>query len=721
MKTADLRPEVPWSRAIETEADWKAVPAAELRRMYEQILLIRRFEENLLALSNDGLLHGPAHASIGQEGAAVGCMAMLGSADKINGTHRMHHQFLAKALNHATPAGYDPAAAPFAAAMQDVVNRTLAEILGLTLGYGGGRGGSMHLRWDACGVLGSNAIVGGNIPHAAGYALAEKMRASGNVAVAFFGDGAIQNGAAYEAMNLAGLYRLPVIFFCENNLYAVSTHVREQTAEPRLSGRGIGLGIPGLTVDGMNPVLVRAAVARARQAMREEPRPWLIEAETYRFLHQSGPLPGSTFGYREKDEEAQWHKRDPLPQFWARLAERSVVADGEQARYEERAAAVIREASARLVEAAPAGGRRLVPALWPDPASVEQGIRGDLTELADAAVREQGAPGAPPAKAMKFADAIALAAREAMKRDDSIVILGEDVHHLRGGTAGATKGIAELFPERLLGTPICENGFTGLALGAALNGLRPVVEIMYPDFVLGAADQLFNQAAKVRHMFGGHVRVPLVVRSRVTAGSGYGSQHSMDAGGLFAAYPGWRIVAPSTPHDYIGLFNAAIRCDDPVLVIEHQALFQTSGPVTADDLDYIVPFGSARIARAGSACTVLTYGGGVIEALAAAEATGIDAEVIDLRTLDIMGLDWGAVGASLAKTHRLLIAEETTRGTALGQHLAKRAQELFFDELDHEIVHTSGSWSSPVVSKVLERAALARREEFAAGLRAVTA
>lgn len=727
MKTVELKPEVPWSRAVATEADWKAIPAPELRRMIEQILLIRRFEENLLDLGTEGLLHGPAHASIGQEGAAVGCMAALQSADKINGTHRMHHQFLAKALNHATPAGYDPAADAFAPAMQDVVYRTLAEILGLTPGYGGGRGGSMHLKCDDCGVLGSNAIVGGNIPHAAGYALAEKLRASGNVAVAFFGDGAMQNGAAYEAMNLAGLYRLPVIFFCENNLYAVSTHVREQTAEPRLSGRGIALGIPGLSVDGMNPVLVRAAVARARQAMAEEPRPWLIEAETYRFLHQSGPLPGSAFGYRDKDEEAAWRARDPAVQMWAQLVERGIVQAAERPRYEERVAAAVQAATARLVEAAAGGGRRLLPALWPRAETVEQGIRGDLSELAGSNVREQGEPGEPGAAAaaaaapMKFVDAISLAAREAMKRDERIVILGEDVHHLRGGTAGATKGIAELFPARLLGTPICENGFTGLALGAALNGLRPIVEIMYPDFALGAADQLFNQAAKVRHMFGGAAAVPLVVRSRVSAGSGYGSQHSMDAVGLFAQYPGWRIVVPATPHDYIGLFNAAVRCDDPVLIIEHQSLFQTAGPVTADDVDYIVPFGRARIARAGTACTVLAYGGGVLEAQAAAEATGIDAEIIALRTVDPLGLDWDTVGRSLARTHRLLIAEETARGTSLGAHLVRRAQELFFDELDHEIVHTSGTHSSPVVSKVLERAALARREEFAAGLRAVVA
>ena len=721
MKTEALTPLVPWFRAIESDTDWQAVPPAELRRMLEQILLIRRFEENLLALGTEGLLHGPAHSSIGQEGAAVGCMAVLGTGDKINGTHRMHHQFLAKALNFATPAGYDPASHEFSPAMASVVHRTLAEILGLTPGYGGGRGGSMHLKWDACGVLGSNAIVGGNVPHAVGYALAEKMRGTGDIAVGFFGDGAMQMGSGYESMNMAALYGLPIVFFCENNLYAVSTHVSEQTKETRLSGRGVGLSVPGITVDGMNPVLVRAAMAHAREAMRAQPGPWLIEVETYRYRHQSGPLPGSALGYRSKEEEDAWLARDPLAMMQRRLQAMGMVSADDLARYEERVAGVLAAANAQLIEAAGPGQRRLIPSLWPDPATVEFGIRGDLSELAGMPCREEHQADPSTMESMKFVDAISLAAREAMKRDERIIILGEDVHHLRGGTAGATKGVSELFPGRLIGTPICENGFTGMAIGAALDGLRPVVEIMYPDFVLVAADQLFNQAGKVRHMFGGQSAMPLVVRSRVSAGSGYGSQHSMDAGGLFALYPGWRIVAPSTPYDYIGLFNAAIRCDDPVLIIEHQSLFQTKGLVPTQDFDYIVPFGKARTVRRGTACTVVTYGGVIAETLAAIEATGIDAEVIDLRTLDPMGLDWAAIGDSLARTNRLLVAEETTRGTSIGAHIVKQVQERFFDHLDHEIVHVTGSHSSPVVSKVLERAALAKREEIAQGLRAVMA
>ena len=200
------------------------------------------------------------------------------------------------------------------------------------------------------------------------------------------------------------------------------------------------------------------------------------------------------------------------------------------------------------------------------------------------------------AREMTYIESIAAAQFHAMERDESVIVLGEDVHRLKGGTVGATKGIAEAFPERLIGTPIAEKRFLRHGAGAAVNGLRPIVEIMYADFCLVAADQLFNQAAKVRHMFGGDHTAPLILRARVAAGGGYGSQHSMDPSGVFALWPGWRIIAPTTPFDYVGLFNSAVRCNDPVAIIECQALYQETGPVP-DDLDYCIPFGKARIVR----------------------------------------------------------------------------------------------------------------------------
>ena len=302
-KLESLQISTPCWRLTATSADVKSIDSRTLLVMLEQLILIRRFEEKLLKLSVAGILHGPAHSSIGQDGAAVGAMSALRSTDKINGTHRMHHQFLAKALNHVTVADYSPIEGDVLPAHVDVVYRTYAEILGLSPGYCGGRGGSMHLRYPEAGILGSNAIVGGNPSHAVGYAFADKMRGREDISVAFFGDGAMQTGAAYEAMNLAALYSTPTVFFVENNLYAVSTHLSEQTRETRLVARGLALGVPSIEFDGMDVVTARLAMEEARSIIAQDGGPVLLEAKTYRFMHQSGALKGSAFRYREKEEE----------------------------------------------------------------------------------------------------------------------------------------------------------------------------------------------------------------------------------------------------------------------------------------------------------------------------------------------------------------------------------------------------------------------------------
>ena len=713
--------ETPWHRLAADEDDWRDEDPQVLAYLLEQLLLIRRFEERILALFKAGCVHGPAHASIGQEGGAVGAMSTLTDADKINATHRAHHQFLAKFLNHVAPADYDPRADEWPEAMQEVVHRSMAEIMGLSPGYCGGRGGSMHMRWDEAGVLGTNAIVGGNPPQAVGYALAEKLKRSGNLTVTFFGDGAMQSGSAYESLNMAALYDLPIVFFVENNLYGVSTHVSETTRETRLSARGQGLAVPSVEVDGMDVMAVRKAMQWARGQIEAEKGPALVESLTYRYFHQHGPMRGSAFGYRDKDEEEAWHARDPATTMPKRLIDLGILDEAGVAALEGRAHAAVESAAKALTETEPGSNRlRVVPALWPDTAEIEIGIRGDLSELDGIRAMEPEDVDPASAREMTYIESIAAAQFHAMERDETVIVLGEDVHRLKGGTVGATKGIGEAYPERLIGTPIAENGFCGMGLGAAVNGLRPIVEIMYADFCLVAADQLFNQAAKVRHMFGGGHDAPLILRARVAAGGGYGSQHSMDPSGVFALWPGWRIIAPTTPFDYVGLFNSAVRCNDPVAIIECQALYQGSGLVP-DDLDYCIPFGKARIVRPGSACTVVTCANMVPVSVAAAEEAGIDAEVIDLRTLDPFGMDWETIGASVKRTNRLLIVEQTARGPSLGARIAQEAQERLFDWLDHEILRVSGSQAAPVVSKVLETAALAQQEDVIAGLRAVTA
>ncbi|MGB3376501.1 MAG: thiamine pyrophosphate-dependent enzyme [Microbacterium sp.] len=719
-KKKRLQTEVDWIEFSTTAADWNRADPQLLDSMLVQLHLIRAFEEAVLELAGEGLVHGPAHSSIGQEGGAVGSIIGLRSSDGVGGSHRGHHQFLAKALTHVS-GGRLNSAAPVHDAVQNVLQRTLAEILGLAQGYCRGRGGSMHLQWFEAGALGTNAIVGGGAPMAAGNAWAQKHSGTSDLTVNYFGDGAAQIGSVLEAMNLAAAWRLPVCFFVENNLYAVSTRADEITADTRFSVRGQGFGIPSWRVDGMDPLAVHLAMQEAAERMRSGEGPVVIEAEVYRFFHQNGAYPGSAFGYRTKAEEAAWRARDPLDLVAARMTDRGLIDAAGIAALRARAQAAMATAIEQLVEPNPdaPGKRRIRTALWPETDFVNVGVRGDGSEL-------NGLPQQPASAAtrtVKFIDAVAGVMDRRMEEDPRIIVMGEDVHHLGGGTNGATKGlVAKHGEDRILGTPISENAFSGLAGGLALDGrFRPVVEFMYPDFMWVAADQVFNQIGKARHMFGGENAVPLVLRTKVAMGSGYGSQHLMDPAGIFATSPGWRIVAASNPADYIGLMNAALALQDPVLVIEHVDLYGTTGDVPEGDLDYVIPPGCAAVVREGGDVTVLSYLSMVGHAREAIDQTGIDAELIDLRWLDRASLDWDTVGNSIRKTGAVLIVEQGAQGTSYGAWLADEIQRRFFDWLDQPIARVTGQEASPSISRILERAAIARTEEVVAGLEAVRA
>jgi 2-oxoisovalerate dehydrogenase E1 component len=704
---------------VATTADWDAAEPALLSDLFHQLVLIRTFEEYVLELAAAGLVHGPAHSSIGQEGGAVGSVLALRTEDAVNGSHRGHHQFLAKALCHVAPKGLDLTEV-LPEDVRTVLLRTLAEICGLARGYSHGRGGSMHLQWKEAGAMGTNAIVGGGVPQAAGFAWANRQAGTDAVSVTYFGDGAVNIGSTLETFNLASAWHLPVCFFIENNLYAVSTGVAEATGEPRLSARGLGFNIPSWKVDGMDPLAVHLAMQEAVAHMRAGRGPTMIEVDTYRFFHQNGPFPGSAFGYRSKDEEAAWRARDPITQVAGHLLRRGLLSQQQIDESIARAKAVMAETGDVLLEPLPGGKpgeRRIRPEEWPDPAFVDVGVRGDLSEFEGARTADRDAFTGE-LKEQKFIEAVAAVMARRMATDPTIVVMGEDVHHLNGGTNGATRGLRESHPDRILGTPISENAFAGLAGGIALDGrFLPVVEFMYADFMWVAADQLFNQIGKARHMFGGEGAVPLVLRSKVAMGTGYGSQHSMDPAGVFATAPGWRIVAPSTPFDYVGLMNAALRCQDPVLVLEHVDLYASSGPGPVDDLDYCLPVGKAAVRRAGSQVTVISYLAMVAYVLEAVEQVGdVDAEVIDLRWLDRASIDWDTIGESIRKTNKVLIAEQGAVGTSYGAWLADEIQRRFFDWLDHPVQRVTGGQASPSISKVLERAAIARTEEVVAGL-----
>lgn len=717
---ATLAPSAPWRELRTTRADWDDADPAALESMLVSAHLIRAFEEKVLDLAGQGLVHGPAHSAVGQEGGAVGSAALMRAGDQINGSHRAHHQFLAKSIRYVAPAGL-ASDDDFSPAIRNLAQRSLAEILGLAQGFCRGRGGSMHLRWAEAGNLGTNAIVGGGVPLAAGAAWAHKRAGKGDVAFAYFGDGAVNIGSVLETMNIAAAWKLPLCFFIENNRYAVSTHVEEATAEPRLSARGSAFAIPAWKVDGMDPLAVYLATKEAMELMRNGGGPAIIEADVYRYFHQNGPLPGSAFGYRDKVEEAAWRTRDPLDRLASEMEQRQIIGSSGVAALRERALALMADVAAELVEQVD-GKNRIKPALWPDEGFRDHGIRGDLSELSGQRTEELETFGGAIDGNAKFIDTVANVMQRRMATDDRIVVMGEDVHRLKGGTNGATRGLAAAFPDRVLGTPISEAAFTGLGGGIAMDGrYLPVVEFMYPDFMWVAADQVFNQIGKARHMFGGDIDVPLVLRTKVAMGTGYGSQHSMDPAGIFATSPGWRIVAPSTPFDYVGLMNSALRCKDPVLVIEHVELYNSTGPAPVDDLDYVIPLGKAKVVRQGTTMTILTYLAMVRPVLEAVERLGVDAEVIDLRSLDRAGLDWQTIEASIRKTGNVLVVEQGARGTSYGGLLAAEIQDRCFDWLDQPVQRVHGGEASPSISKVLEAAACARPADIERGVRQVMA
>jgi len=700
------------------ETYWQGQSEDQLVWGYFCLEIIRQFEQALLDETITPLVHGPIHSSIGQEAVAVGTAMALQSHDKVTSTHRAHHHFLAKAIAHYAPPCEDVFSYAASDSLKRCIRRTMAEIMGLSAGWVAGRGGSMHLFDDESGNIGTQAIVAGNIPYTSGIAFAEKFRKTGNVALAFLGDGAISIGPFHEGICLAKVYNLPAIFVIENNLYGVATPARQATGLDDLVLRSCGYNIPGLIVDGMNPLSMKRAVEMAKAYAVGGGGPVIIEAKTYRYFHQAGGMPGSAFGYRSKEEEAKWAARDPLTTAPQALLRRGVLDQQGIANVKELATKLVGDAVDYCTHIDIQGSRAIRPELVPEPKIAKDHLYSDGREFAGANFRDMG--DYDQTRTVKFVQAKSAAIARWMEIDPETFILGEDVANMRGGAYGATRDAVEHYKERVLNAPIAEGGIVGLGQGAAVMGMRPIAELMFCDFGLIAADELFNQCATCRYMYNGRVDVPLVVRSRCSAGRGYGAQHSSDTVGLFALYPGWRIVAPTTPFDYIGLFNTAMRSLDPVLVLEHHELDPLEGPVPESDLDYLIPFGQAKVRRTGADLTVITYLSLVPRVLAIAEQLagdeGIDIEVIDLRTLDYAHIDFDTISASLEKTRRGVIVEQAMATQCLGPYIATQLHQKCHDQL-RQPIRLLASFPVPIpVSKVQEATVLISDDTIRNGL-----
>jgi pyruvate/2-oxoglutarate/acetoin dehydrogenase E1 component/TPP-dependent pyruvate/acetoin dehydrogenase alpha subunit len=676
----------------------QALTREDLLGYLRQVKEIRALERNIADLLSKAVLKGASHLYEGEEAVSVGAVGALRDDDLITSTHRGH--------GHAHAHGDTAAKTP--EAKQEHYNKMMAEVLGKSGGYCKGKGGSMHIADVDHGNLGATGIVGGNLPVAVGAALAQKLMGTDRVVVCFFGDGATNEGTFHESLNMAAAWNLPVIFVAENNQYGMSVPWAKVTKLPDIAARACAYGIPGEVVDGMDVLAVRGAVAKAAERARRGEGPTLIEGKTYRFFGHSHSDPKA---YRTRDEEKAWRAHDSTVVLQDEMKGVGWLNDEQDAELDQAVAAKLATAM-EYATASPS----------PDPSEVETDVYApSKTTAADVEaerkLRERVRTDAS-MRQITYAQALVEAAREEMLADPKVFIMGEDVG-LYGGAYGATRGLWKEFGDwRVIDTPISEATIGGAAVGAAMAGMRPIAEIMYVDFTPLAMDQIANQGAKNRYMFGGKTSVPMVIRTEGGAGRAIAAHHSQSLEALWTHFPGIYVVMPATPYDAKGLLKAAIRDDNPIMFIEHKMLYGTKGAVPEED--YIIPLGVADIKRPGKDVTIVTYSRMVLRALEAADILakeGIDVEVVDLRTLKPLDID--TVVASVKKTGRLVCVSEGYENTNFINEIMAQVSDLAFDWLDAPMVRVAAMNVPVPRAEVLEDMAIPNTNRIVAACRKV--
>lgn len=744
----------------EASAEVADLGAEALGRIGRDMTLVREFESMLNAIKREGSYRGieyvhagPAHLSIGQEAAAVGQAFTLGTVDRVFGSHRSHGEVIAKGLSaiaSSTPETVLPAMRAWSdGAIWDVVSERLAddsteqfainylmygmtaETFGRRTGFNRGLGGSMHAFFPPLGIYPNNAIVGGSAPMATGAALHNRLRNEPGIVVASFGDAATGTGPVWESLNFAGMAQLytlldeehrgglPIVFFVVNNFYGMGGQtIGETMAFDRLSRIGAGINRHNMhaqTIDGNNPLAVIDAMRSAREHLESGDGPVLIDCLTYR---QSGHSPSDASSYRTAEEMAAWQAVDPIDEFYARFAGAGAFDAEQQARDKAWAERTVTASLELAID--PEVSPRL--RLREDPAVMAQmTFNNTVVDLATAPAGRTAMPLAElphrvalakksrqgiadgkqlsGARAITFRDALFEAVSDAVAADDRIALWGEENRDW-GGAFGVYRGLTEFLPRhRLFNAPISEAAIVGAGVGFALAGGRPVVELMYADFLGRAGDEVLNQMAKWQPMSGGLVSLPMVLR--VSVGAKYGAQHSQDWSSLVAAVPGLKVAFPATARDAKGMLASALRGNDPVVFFESQRLYDLPETVYADGVpaeSYLTPIGVPAVVREGSDLTILSVGAALYRAIEAAdrlrEEHGLSVEIVDARSL--VPFDYEPLLASVAKTGRLVcVSDANLRGSWLNTVSAKLGEEAF-DDLDAPIVVLGArNWIAP--------------------------
>jgi 2-oxoisovalerate dehydrogenase E1 component len=627
----------------------------ELIHLYRQILLPRMIEEKMLVLLRQGKI-SKWFSGIGQEAIAVGVTAALNKRDWIMPLHRNLGVFTSRDMP---------------------LHRLFQQWQGHKEGYSKGRERSFHFGSSDHRICGMISHLGPQLALADGAALAHQLKEEPLVAVAFTGDGGTSEGDFHEALNVAAVWNLPVIFIIENNGYGLSTPVSEQYRCRQLADKGIGYGMETVVIDGNNVLAVHDTIRGVREYCLREKKPYLIECMTFRMR---GHEEASGTKYVPKELMEEWSRKDPIKNYEQFLVQEGVLTEMEVASIRHEHKAYI-DNELQLAEQ--------VQPIVPDTSE----------EVKDVYAIRQSAPVLLPepdprdteVKEKRMIDAIQEALVQSMERDPRLVLMGQDIAEY-GGAFKVTEGLMARFGKhRVRNTPLCESAIVGVTLGLALEGIPSVMEMQFADFVTVGFNQIVNNLAKIHYRWG--QTAPVVIRMPTGAGVGAGPFHSQSNEAWFTHVPGLKVVYPSGAYDAKGLLNAAIQDPNPVMYFEHKVLYRSqSEPVP--DAYYEVEIGKAKLVNEGEDISVITYGAGVNWAMDYQRShPEVSLHIIDLRSL--LPLDYAAIKEAVAQTGKVLILHEDNLTGGIGGEIAAWISEHCFELLDAPVLRCA-SLDTPV-------------------------
>jgi len=642
------------------------LPDATLMQLYRRLLLPRLIEEKMLKMLRRGLI-SKWFSGIGQEAISVGAASALQTDELVFTLHRNLGVFTTREVP---------------------LRRLYAQWQGKAGGFTKGRDRSFHFGTLEYGIVGMISHLGPQLSLADGVALAHKLAGEQKAALAFTGEGATSEGEFHEALNLAAVWQLPVVFIIENNGYGLSTPTHEQYRCEQLVDKGAGYGMRAEAIDGNDVLAVYRTVSRLLSEIRQRPEPVLLECRTFRMR---GHEEASGTKYVPRELMDHWAARDPVGNYESFLRENGLLS-------EEEAAQQRKDTQRQISEELEAAAAEAQP---PEP-DVKR-------ELADVYVphdsREQ-LPTASGRRQRRFIDAISDGLRQAMRRHERLVLMGQDIADY-GGVFKITEGFLKEFGSgRVRNTPLCESAVIGAALGLSLQGYKAMVEMQFADFVTCGFNQIINNLAKLHYRWG--QKADVVIRMPAGGGVAAGPFHSQSNEAWFFHTPGLKVVYPSTPYDAKGLLLASFEDPNPVLFFEHKALYRRLVDDIPDDF-YTVPIGKARLAREGRELSVITYGTGVLWAREVCDELEIDAEILDLRTL--LPLDYESVEKTVRKTNKVIILHEDTLTGGIGGEIAGYIAEHLFEHLDGPVLRAA-ALDTPVPFAAELEAQFLPRERF---------